>query len=131
MLNNSSVLDFVLMIVLLVPYGVSYVNWSGLVFLITKDFRLLQLIPQISSLSVVTTIVPLVFVLAVTAVKDGVEDYNRHKSDDFLNNKCTCYVLTNRQWKQIPWKDVKVGDIIKVTAGQNVPADFLYLGFFE
>ena len=35
----------------------------------------LQLIPQISSLSWFTTIVPLVLVLSITAVKDATDDY--------------------------------------------------------
>ncbi len=34
-----------------------------------------QLIPQISSLSWFTTIVPLVLVLSITAVKDATDDY--------------------------------------------------------
>lgn len=34
-----------------------------------------QLIPEISSLSWFTTIVPLVLVLAITAVKDATDDY--------------------------------------------------------
>uniref|UniRef100_A0A4W5MDV1 P-type ATPase N-terminal domain-containing protein n=1 Tax=Hucho hucho TaxID=62062 RepID=A0A4W5MDV1_9TELE len=36
---------------------------------------ILQLIPQISSLSWFTTIVPLVLVLSITAVKDATDDY--------------------------------------------------------
>lgn len=38
----------------------------------------LQLIPQVSSLSWFTTIVPLVLVLAITAVKDATDDYVSH-----------------------------------------------------
>ena len=37
-------------------------------------FMLLQYIPQISSLNPSTTIVPIVIVLAITAIKDGVDD---------------------------------------------------------
>lgn len=36
---------------------------------------LVQLIPQISSLSWFTTIVPLALVLSITAVKDATDDY--------------------------------------------------------
>jgi hypothetical protein len=39
---------------------------------------ILQLIPAISSLSPITTAFPLVFVLGVTAVKDGNDDYVRY-----------------------------------------------------
>lgn len=38
-------------------------------------YVLSQLIPQISSLSWFTTIVPLVLVLSITAVKDATDDY--------------------------------------------------------
>uniref|UniRef100_K7EFR9 ATPase phospholipid transporting 8B4 (putative) n=1 Tax=Ornithorhynchus anatinus TaxID=9258 RepID=K7EFR9_ORNAN len=48
---------------------------------------ILQLIPEISSLPWFTTIVPLVLVLAITAVKDATDDYFRHKSDDQVNNR--------------------------------------------
>ena len=37
-------------------------------------YFILQLIPQISSLTPVTTIVPLVAVLLITALKDGIDD---------------------------------------------------------
>uniref|UniRef100_A0AAV2L305 P-type ATPase N-terminal domain-containing protein n=1 Tax=Knipowitschia caucasica TaxID=637954 RepID=A0AAV2L305_KNICA len=50
---------------------------------------ILQLIPQISSLSWFTTIVPLVLVLAITAVKDATDDFFRHKSDRQVNNRLT------------------------------------------
>lgn len=45
----------------------------------------LQLIPQISSLSWFTTIVPLALVLSITAVKDATDDYVR---------MCSCTTLS-------------------------------------
>ncbi|NWY46078.1 AT8B5 ATPase, partial [Sylvia atricapilla] len=48
---------------------------------------ILQLIPQISSLAWFTTVVPLVLVLAVSGVKDAIDDFNRHKSDKHVNNR--------------------------------------------
>ncbi|XP_010781900.1 probable phospholipid-transporting ATPase IM, partial [Notothenia coriiceps] len=47
----------------------------------------LQVIPQISSLSWFTTVVPLVLVLTVTAAKDATDDINRHRSDNQVNNR--------------------------------------------
>uniref|UniRef100_A0A674EII9 Phospholipid-transporting ATPase n=1 Tax=Salmo trutta TaxID=8032 RepID=A0A674EII9_SALTR len=46
---------------------------------------ILQLIPQISSLSWFTTIVPLVLVLSITAVKDATDDYVSRVSQSFWN----------------------------------------------
>lgn len=91
---------------------------------------ILQLIPQISSLNPTTTIVPLVLVLAVTAIKDAVDDLKRHKSDNYLNNTCKCMVLNRETNKFVekPWKSVMVGDIVMLTDSAKVPADFLILG---
>lgn len=41
------------------------------------DLFFLQLIPQISSLAWFTTVVPLVLVLAVSGVKDAIDDFVR------------------------------------------------------
>jgi hypothetical protein len=41
----------------------------------------LQSIPIISPLTSVTAIVPLVFVLAISMIREGIEDYIRYKSD--------------------------------------------------
>uniref|UniRef100_A0A674EY49 Phospholipid-transporting ATPase n=1 Tax=Salmo trutta TaxID=8032 RepID=A0A674EY49_SALTR len=68
---------------------------------------MLQLIPEISSLSWVTTTVPLVMVLVITAVKDATDDYNEK------------------------WMNVRVGDIIKLENNHFVAADILLLSSSE
>uniref|UniRef100_A0A8C9SU92 Phospholipid-transporting ATPase n=1 Tax=Scleropages formosus TaxID=113540 RepID=A0A8C9SU92_SCLFO len=77
---------------------------------------ILQLIPQISSLSWFTTIVPLVLVLSITAVKDATDDYVSH--------------AFRESWgRTLPekWMNVRVGDIIKLENNQFVAADLLLL----
>ncbi|XP_060057459.1 phospholipid-transporting ATPase ID isoform X8 [Erinaceus europaeus] len=91
---------------------------------------ILQLIPQISSLSWFTTIVPLVLVLTITAVKDATDDYFRHKSDNQVNNRQS-QVLINGILQQEPWMNVCVGDIIKLENNQFVAADLLLLSSSE
>jgi magnesium-transporting ATPase (P-type) len=49
----------------------------------------LQLVPSISPLSPVTSIMPLVFVLTVSAIKEGLEDFGRHRSDVETNARAT------------------------------------------
>uniref|UniRef100_A0A8C4F9M3 Phospholipid-transporting ATPase n=1 Tax=Dicentrarchus labrax TaxID=13489 RepID=A0A8C4F9M3_DICLA len=78
---------------------------------------ILQLIPQISSLSWFTTIVPLALVLSITAVKDATDDY---VSMFFL------FLLVNEKWM-----NVRVGDIIKLENNQFVAADLLLLSSSE
>ncbi|XP_078238363.1 phospholipid-transporting ATPase ID isoform X3 [Pogona vitticeps] len=91
---------------------------------------ILQLIPQISSLSWFTTIVPLVLVLTITAVKDATDDYFRHKSDNQVNSRHS-QVLINGILQQEQWMNVRVGDIIKLENNQFVAADLLLLSSSE
>ncbi|KAM9488041.1 phospholipid-transporting ATPase ID isoform 1-T2 [Clarias gariepinus] len=91
---------------------------------------ILQLIPQISSLSWFTTIVPLVLVLSITAVKDATDDYFRHKSDNQVNNRQS-QVLINGILQKERWMNVRVGDIIKLDNNQFVAADLLLLSSTE
>ncbi|XP_038567365.1 phospholipid-transporting ATPase ID isoform X2 [Micropterus salmoides] len=91
---------------------------------------ILQLIPQISSLSWFTTIVPLALVLSITAVKDATDDYFRHKSDNQVNNRQS-QVLIRGSLENEKWMNVRVGDIIKLENNQFVAADLLLLSSSE
>uniref|UniRef100_A0A8C5U2T9 Phospholipid-transporting ATPase n=1 Tax=Malurus cyaneus samueli TaxID=2593467 RepID=A0A8C5U2T9_9PASS len=91
---------------------------------------ILQLIPQISSLAWFTTVVPLVLVLAVSGVKDAIDDFNRHKSDKHVNNR-PVQVLINGMLKEQKWMNVQVGDIIKLENNNFVTADLLLLSSSE
>uniref|UniRef100_A0A6I8N9S6 Phospholipid-transporting ATPase n=1 Tax=Ornithorhynchus anatinus TaxID=9258 RepID=A0A6I8N9S6_ORNAN len=84
---------------------------------------ILQLIPEISSLPWFTTIVPLVLVLAITAVKDATDDY---VSSSSYNN----FVIVNEMYIE-KWMNVKAGDIIKLRNNQFVAADLLLLSSSE
>ncbi|KJE89012.1 ATPase [Capsaspora owczarzaki ATCC 30864] len=91
---------------------------------------ILQLIPAISALSWVTTAIPLIFVLAVTAVKDGFDDFKRHKSDHGVNTRPS-RVLRNNAWIDVQWHEVVVGDIIAMNDGEFVAADLFLLSTSE
>ncbi|XP_076426679.1 putative phospholipid-transporting ATPase IM isoform X2 [Peromyscus maniculatus bairdii] len=91
---------------------------------------ILQLIPEISSLTWFTTIVPLVLVISMTAVKDATDDYFRHKSDNQVNNRQS-EVLIDSRLQNEKWMNVKVGDIIKLENNQFVAADLLLLSSSE
>ncbi|XP_054421418.1 probable phospholipid-transporting ATPase IM [Pteronotus mesoamericanus] len=91
---------------------------------------ILQLIPEISSLSWFTTIVPLVLVITMTAVKDATDDYFRHKSDNQVNNRQSEVLIDNNLQKE-KWMNVKVGDIIKLENNQFITADLLLLSSSE
>ncbi|XP_056275935.1 probable phospholipid-transporting ATPase IM [Pseudoliparis swirei] len=90
----------------------------------------LQVIPQISSLSWFTTVVPLVLVLTVTAAKDATDDINRHRSDNQVNNR-KVQVLIDRKLRGEKWMNVQVGDVIRLENNQFVTADILLLSSSE
>lgn len=87
----------------------------------------LQIIPDIStSGGIPTYLPPLLFIVLLTMIKDGYEDYKRYKSDEEENNKeVGCY--RDRSFQQIMWKDLKVGDVVKVMKGEFLPADLMCL----
>ncbi|XP_064618888.1 phospholipid-transporting ATPase ID-like isoform X5 [Lineus longissimus] len=91
---------------------------------------ILQLIPWISSLTPLTTIIPLVGVLMLTAAKDAFDDIQRHRSDNRVNNRLS-HVLRNGKVVDEVWHKVVVGDIIKMVNNQFVAADLLLLSSSE
>ncbi|XP_027533659.1 phospholipid-transporting ATPase IB isoform X2 [Neopelma chrysocephalum] len=91
---------------------------------------LLQQIPDVSPTGRYTTLVPLLFILTVAGIKEIIEDYKRHKADSAVNKKKTV-VLRNGMWQNIMWKEVAVGDIVKVTNGQHLPADMIIISTSE
>ncbi|NWX31760.1 AT8B1 ATPase, partial [Notiomystis cincta] len=91
---------------------------------------ILQSIPQISTLSWYTTLVPLLLVLGITAVKDLVDDIARHRMDNEVNNR-TCDVIKDGRFKSTKWRDIKVGDIIRLKKNTFIPADILLLSSSE
>ncbi|NWX90245.1 AT8B1 ATPase, partial [Nothoprocta pentlandii] len=91
---------------------------------------ILQTIPQITTLSWYTTLVPLLLVLGITAVKDLVDDIACHRMDSEVNNR-TCEVIKDGRFKTTKWKDIKVGDVIRLKKNTFVPADILLLSSSE
>eukprot|EP01087_Luapelamoeba_hula_P011965 TRINITY_DN3328_c0_g1_i1.p1 TRINITY_DN3328_c0_g1~~TRINITY_DN3328_c0_g1_i1.p1 ORF type:complete len:1409 (-),score=234.21 TRINITY_DN3328_c0_g1_i1:104-4330(-) len=86
----------------------------------------IQLIPNVSPLNPASSIVPLVFVLAVTAIKEAVEDVKRRISDRNVNSQ-KVDTLTGGDWKRARWKNVRVGQIVRVKRNEMLPADLLIL----
>ncbi|OZJ05495.1 hypothetical protein BZG36_01897 [Bifiguratus adelaidae] len=89
-----------------------------------------QQVPGISPTSRWTTLVPLVIVLALTAVKEIVEDFTIHRSDRELNAR-KVKVLEHGQFVTKAWRDVCVGDILRVESGDSFAADLVLLSSSE
>ncbi|XP_045479978.1 probable phospholipid-transporting ATPase IA isoform X7 [Harmonia axyridis] len=102
-------------------------RWANCFFLM---IALLQQIPDVSPTGRYTTLVPLLFILSVSALKEIVEDIKRHRADDDTNHS-KVDVLRDNSWVSIRWKDVVVGDLVKVTNNKFFPADMVLLSSSE
>ena len=66
-------------------------------------FSVLQLIPQISSLTPITTLLPLVGVLSLTALKDGYDEVvSAPKSKS--SKQTFCWTKVKRRGNKIDWE---------------------------
>jgi len=88
---------------------------------------LLQVFTTLSSTGQYTTIGPLLLILGVSAMKDAVEDFGRFKSDRETNNRPLDVLGPDGQWEKRTWKEVNVGDIVRIHNRQFFPADILIL----
>lgn len=87
---------------------------------------ILQIIPDISTLPWYTTLIPLVVVLGITAIKDLVDDLARHRMDKEINNR-KCEVLLEGRFQESKWRNIEVGDVVRLKKNDFVPADILLL----
>ncbi|KAK4887192.1 hypothetical protein RN001_003463 [Aquatica leii] len=89
---------------------------------------LLNWFPAINAFGKEIAMIPVLFVLGVTAVKDLFEDRRRHASDKRVNNStCRIYQSEAARYKKVLWKEVRVGDLIHLSNNEIVPADILLL----
>ncbi|XP_024882501.1 probable phospholipid-transporting ATPase VD [Temnothorax curvispinosus] len=89
---------------------------------------LLNWVPAINAFGKEIAMIPVVFVLGVTALKDFFEDRRRLASDRRVNNStCRVYVSEGDRYMKVAWKDVKVGDLVHLSNNELVPADLLLL----
>ncbi|KAK5643768.1 hypothetical protein RI129_007613 [Pyrocoelia pectoralis] len=89
---------------------------------------LLNWFPAINAFGKEIAMIPVLFVLGVTALKDLFEDRRRHASDKRVNNStCRIYQSEAARYKKVLWKEVRVGDLIHLSNNEIVPADILLL----
>ncbi|XP_036067626.1 phospholipid-transporting ATPase IC [Oryzias melastigma] len=86
----------------------------------------LQCVPPISSIPWYITMIPLLVVLSVRASKDLANDMARRRCDAEVNSR-RCDVLLSHRFGATQWKDLCVGDILRICKDQVIPADLLLL----
>jgi phospholipid-transporting ATPase len=108
----------------------SFRKLSNLYFLL---ICILQCIPDISNTNgQPSTLPPLLFIITVDGVFAVLEDHKRHQADNIANGSLTLVLdRGSKTFKQIPWADVVVGDVVKVANRGLVPADMLVLAVSE
>ena len=83
---------------------------------------IIQSIPLISPLTSVTAIVPLLFVLMVSMIRDLIEDLSR-LTYDRLNNNEEVIVFRDGRFIKNTSSSLNVGELILVLENQQIPAD--------
>ena len=72
---------------------------------------------------------PLCTVVLISMIKDAFEDYKRYVNDKNENEdrKASCYDDDTKQFDQIQWQSIKVGNIIQIFQDEYAPADIVLL----
>ncbi|XP_063384293.1 phospholipid-transporting ATPase IF-like [Cydia fagiglandana] len=79
-----------------------------------------------SPVSPLTSIVPLAFMVMVTAIKSAHEDWRRHGNDGRVNNQMV-EVLQEGKIKEVRNSAISPGTLVRVKEGSEVPADLVLL----
>ncbi|XP_075065980.1 phospholipid-transporting ATPase VB isoform X2 [Mixophyes fleayi] len=88
----------------------------------------LNFVPVVNAFQPAIAIIPICIILAITAIKDLWEDFRRYKSDKEINNMlCMIYCRNDKSFVDKCWKDVRVGDFVKLFSNEIIPADILLL----
>ena len=87
---------------------------------------IIQSIPVISPLTSLTAIIPLIFVLGVSMIREFIEDWTRKAYDD-LNNREEVIVFRDGSFKKEYSQSLKIGEIIIIPEGKTIPADMILI----
>ncbi|KAF8639497.1 hypothetical protein AX17_001402 [Amanita inopinata Kibby_2008] len=103
-------------------------KYANLFFLFTAC---IQQIPGVSPTNRYTTIVPLAVVLLASAFKEVQEDLKRHQSDSELNSRKAKVLTSQGTFTDKKWKDIQVGDLVRLESDGFIPADMILLSSSE
>uniref|UniRef100_A0A8C9VW37 Phospholipid-transporting ATPase n=1 Tax=Scleropages formosus TaxID=113540 RepID=A0A8C9VW37_SCLFO len=89
---------------------------------------MLNFVPIVNAFEPGVALIPICVILILTAIKDAWEDFRRYQADKQLNNMpCSIYSRKEKDFVSKCWKDVRVGDFVKVVCNEVIPADILLL----
>ena len=102
---------------------IQFIRVANIYFLISA---ILQCIPIISPIGPETAIIPFAIVLAVSIIREGIEDLARAKLDREQNSEPTEVYVVN-QWEQTHSGKLHMGDIVSVKQDDTFPADLILI----
>ncbi|XP_021767131.1 phospholipid-transporting ATPase 1-like isoform X1 [Chenopodium quinoa] len=104
-----------------------FIQFHRVAYLYFLAIAALNQLPPLAVFGRTVSLFPLLFVLSVTAIKDGYEDWRRHRSDKKENNR-DALVLQSGFYEMKKWKDIQAGEIVKIFSNETIPCDMVLLG---
>ncbi|KAM7263698.1 hypothetical protein ACFE04_001381 [Oxalis oulophora] len=104
-----------------------FIQFHRVAYLYFLAIAALNQLPPLAVFGRTVSLFPLIFVLCVTAIKDGYEDWRRHRSDKKENNR-EALVLQSGQFQPKIWKHIQAGEVVKIHAEETIPCDMVLLG---
>ena len=108
-----------------IPKGL-LIQFSRLPNLYFLFITIIQSIPIISPLNALTAIIPLIFVLGVSMIRELIEDLSRHKFDKASNAE-EIMVLREGKFVKSQSSTLKSGEIVLIYENEPIPADLVLI----
>lgn len=115
-----------------------FAQFSKLANFYFLSVSILQMIPGLSTTGSFTTIVPLSFFVTLSMAKEGYDDFSRYRLDKAENNRIVSVLHADnpaasatgagpKHWVTKKWREVLVGDIVRLVRNEAAPADLVML----
>lgn len=124
-----------------------FAQFSKLANFYFLSVSILQMIPGLSTTGTYTTIAPLLVFISISMGKEGFDDFRRHKLDKAENTREASVLHAYRptggeesstsdvetaphgalHWASVKWRNIRVGDVIRLKRNDPVPADIVLL----
>ncbi|KAL6649873.1 hypothetical protein ACP70R_014097 [Stipagrostis hirtigluma subsp. patula] len=104
-----------------------FIQFHRLAYVYFLVIAALNQLPPLAVFGRTASLFPLLFVLFVTAIKDGYEDWRRHRSDRNENNR-EALVLQYGDFRLKKWKNICAGEVVKIRSNETMPCDMVLLG---
>ena len=87
---------------------------------------IISLIPGATAINPAANVAPLALVLIVNGIKNGIEDFRRHRADRKANS-VPVFILKGDEFIEVKSSDVVPGDIIHMSSGDEIRCDGVLL----